>query len=485
MSQIKYNNAKQIVREVMVRIARGVLEDNLIETIDRIPLDMCPSSKEAVRCCIYKDRAVVKYRCMAVLGMPTEEETDELTPLSDYARQALKGQFSDKRLLTILDVACSMCQKAHYYITNACKGCTARPCTLICPKKAVHIRNGQAEIDMANCINCGRCLSACPYHAIVHIPVPCEQACPVQAISDNEQGSKVINKDRCIMCGKCLGACPFGAIMECSQIVSVLKCLKEHRHVTALPAPSLAGQFRADWERVKASLYRLGFDHVIEVAHGADMTSQHEAAELKKKLAQGQPFMTTSCCPTYFQAVKKHFPDLTEFVSETPTPMQYAGQLAKKENPETVTVFIGPCPAKRAEAAESEVIDYVLTFEELGAILVAAEIMPDEVDELAPAGTPPSDNARRFAIAGGVADAVIQASDNPAALVPVQITGINRANIALLRQYAEGKCPGNIVEVLACEGGCVGGPCTLQNSKIAKQFIEKQTSSAKLKTDNK
>ncbi len=475
-----YNNAARISREVIIRIARGFSQKDLFRMIDRIPVDMVPKDEANIRCCIYKDRALIKYRCMAALGIPAEDETDEITPLSEYAQRTLSAPDPEMPLLTILHAACTSCRKSHFHITNACKGCAARPCTTVCPKGAVKVVHGQAVIDSDSCVNCGKCRQICPYHAIVRIPVPCEESCPVQAIRDNEAGQKVIDRQRCISCGRCIGSCPFGAVMECSQMLPILRRLHGRGHVTALAAPALYGQFGASWAQLEQALLSIGFNEVIQVAQGAEEAIVHETDELYSRLSRKESFMTSSCCPSYIEAVNKHIPELKPFVSETPSPMIYSARRAKHQHPDTTVVFIGPCLAKRTEAARSEVVDFVMTFEELGALFVAAEVFPPELEGSRDPRRNPSVDAQGFAVSGGVAGAIARAwNHHDIPLKPAVIQHLDKKQITLLRQAVRGRYPGNFLEVMACEHGCAGGPCSLEKPETAEKKITQRLSSTK------
>ena len=152
------------------------------EDIDRLPLQLSPKhSKHAGRCCVHKERAVWKYKSLPLLGLNMEDETDELTPLSEYAKMAMdradNGRPKDE-IMCVVDEACSACVQINYEITDLCRGCTARHCQYNCPKGAIHIsaKTGKAWIDHETCVSCGICHKSCPYHAIVYIPVPCEEA---------------------------------------------------------------------------------------------------------------------------------------------------------------------------------------------------------------------------------------------------------------------------------------------------------------------
>jgi Fe-S-cluster-containing hydrogenase component 2 len=215
--------------------------NELLQKIDRMPYEMYPrNQKPKGRCCIHKERAVIKYKTMAMMGFTMQDETDEMTPLSSYARLMLTGNnHNDKRkLLHVMDEACSSCVKSNYEVSNLCRGCVARPCYTNCPKDAIYYdKEGKAHIDHDKCISCGKCHQVCPYHAIIYMPVPCEEACPVKAISKDEYGVEHIDPEKCIYCGKCLNACPFGAIFDKCEVFEVLKKIREGKKVVAMVAP--------------------------------------------------------------------------------------------------------------------------------------------------------------------------------------------------------------------------------------------------------
>ena len=404
------------------------------------------------------------------------DEEDELTPLSAYAKQALERRENAKEnLMCVIDEACSSCVQVNYEITNLCRGCVARSCYMNCPKDAIHFKkNGQAEIDHDTCISCGKCHQSCPYHAIVYIPIPCEEVCPVKAISKDEYGVEHIDESKCIYCGKCINACPFGAIFEISQVFDILQSIRRGEQVVAIVAPSILAQFGSPKEQVYGALKQIGFTDILEVAQGAMETTRREAAELVEKLHEGQPFMTTSCCPSYIQLVQKHIPDMKKYVSSTGSPMYYASRIAKEQYPKAKVVFVGPCVAKRKEVKNDPCVDYTLTFEEIASIFTGMEINLDTVEPYEMAFTS-SREAHGFAQTGGVVNAVKVCLGDKQDVNAIQIANLNKKNVSLLRAYAKtGKVPAQFVEVMACEGGCVTGPCVYGDKSAGQKQLMKE-----------
>ena len=475
------NNTTRVRRAIMIRLAQLCFEGKLAEKVDRIPIEMRPKGGPHDRCCIHKERAVIKYRLMASMGFKVEDETDELVSLGEYAERALAREKITSSDLTVIDEACSACVRTNYFVTNACRGCFARPCTVNCPKKCISFVEGQARIDPDKCINCGKCMKVCPYHAIVYVPIPCEEECPVDAISKSDDGIEVIDESKCIMCGKCMSACPFGAIMDLGQIVDVAKHLMSDRPVVALIAPALVGQFAAPLDKIVGALKQLGFDHVVEVAVGADIVARRESVELAERLREGDPFMTASCCPAYVATVEKHVPELKPLVSKTCTPMHCAAEIAAQQYPDAVRVFIGPCAAKKYEGARDPLVDYVLTFEELGSMLAAKGIEVEDVEPQNP-DLPALSSGRGFPVSGGVAAAVKDMLDEDCSLKyeirPELVDGISKQSIKALKNYAVHGGDFNMLEVMCCEGGCVAGPCVIGNPKTAARRAQDLKSSS-------
>ena len=273
------NNATKIRREILIRILDLYRMGTLESEARLIPNRMYPKDEPGVRCCIYKDRAVSRLRSIAALGWGAEDDLDDGKSLNEYAVEALRRESLDGPVMTVLDIACKGCVNNRYYITDVCQGCLARPCMVNCPKDAITVVDGRSIIDPDKCIDCGKCKVVCPYNAVTKVSVPCEEACPVGAISKNKTGRATIDFDKCISCGRCMRSCPFGAVMEKSQIVDVARAVTGEREVVAMVAPAIVGQFPGNLEQIAAGLLQMGFDRVVEVAQGADITTIKEAEE--------------------------------------------------------------------------------------------------------------------------------------------------------------------------------------------------------------
>ena len=367
------SNTTHLKREVLVRLIRAFINQEM-GSIRELPFQMRPKNGDApYRCCIYKERAILRQRAIAGLGCSVETD-DEMTSLNEYAKQAMERKEPEGEILTVVDAACKGCVPSRVYVTELCQGCVARPCVSTCKFGAIQIKDGRSVIDGEKCKNCGMCISVCPYSAIVKLKVPCEDACPVGAIHKNEMGHAVIDFDKCISCGACVGACPFAAVHEKSEVIDVLKAMRDGKRVVAMLAPAVVGQLPVSINKIAQALVESGFSEVFEVAQGADTTARTEAEDFKERMEKGNEFMTTSCCAAYNELVDKHIPEMKPFRSETRTPMHYTAEFVKNKYPDAVTVFIGPCVAKRKEAQKDEYTDLVMNFEEMGALFVARGI---------------------------------------------------------------------------------------------------------------
>jgi iron only hydrogenase large subunit-like protein len=252
--------------------------------------------------------------------------------------------------------------------------------------------------------------------------------------------------------------------MERSQILGVLSAMARGEELVAMIAPAVSAQFPGSVEQLMGAALKAGFTDVMEVALGAEVTTSKETAEFIERISHDpKTLMTTSCCPAYVNLIAKHLPQFIGHVSSTQSPMVYAAEMVHAERPHARTVFVGPCIAKRCEARRKG-IDFVLSFEEFGAILAGRKIDIIACEPLERRRAADV-SARNFARSCGVTEAVLKkaTSEIPGfKLEAKQIDGIDRKTIGMLKLHDLGKLPGNFLEVMACPGGCVNGPCSLR-----------------------
>ncbi len=465
---VAQNKAIQIRRELEERIVRMIFDETLLDEIDKIPMKMRPRGSESFRCCIYRDRALIKQKIMAMLGFVYENEEDELNNLSDYVLQSFVKATSDREILRVVEDVCLGCQQNNYVVTNMCRGCLGRPCEVNCPKDAIYFVGSKAVINPDKCVSCGICEGVCPYHSIIYAPVPCEQSCPVGAISKNENGKETIDFDKCTYCGKCVMTCPFGAVVEETHLFDLAFSLKRKKQVVAMLAPSVAAQFSCSLPQMKAALIKMGFEDVIYVAEGAELTTQNEAEEFIEK---GGALLTTSCCPSFVNIIEKHVPSLKDNMSHTPSPMVYTAQIVRERYPNASSVFIGPCVAKKAESFKVGGIDMVINFEELDAMLMASDLDPATIN-LMDTSVEATGDAWGFASTGGVMAAVKNKLPKNIDLRPVVLNGLDRKSIKQLNLLQK-KNEFNFVEGMSCEGGCVGGCYMSVKPNVALKRLNK------------
>lgn len=458
----KFDNKVQLLKNKVLReVARLAWDNALLENITEIPKIISPGKTPTMRCCVYKERAI----------------------LSERVRLAIGGNRYNKKVIQVIDIACEDCPTGGYEVTSACRGCLAHRCEEACPVGAITFGNDQkAYIDKSKCIECGKCASTCPYNAIHNYKRPCETSCKVKAISMGENKEAKIDYDKCIACGACVYQCPFGAITDRSYILDVIDLIKgsengKRYRVFALVAPSIASQFRyAALGQVLQAIRLLGFTDLREVAHGADLVAEAEAKELAEK-----GFLTSSCCPAFVSYIEKYFPALREHISHNLSPAGTLAALIKQELPTAKIVFIGPCTAKKTEFQREEysgLIDSVLTFEELQALIDSKDLDVPTLAEISLEEA--SSFGRRLARTGGLSEAVCRAAtQNGATDAPrtIACNGIEECKAALLRA-SKGVLPFDFIEGMACKGGCINGAGALSHDDRNRLKIDSYADAA-------
>ena len=464
--ELKFDTKVQYLKyRVLCEVARLAWKDQLLENVLNIPKTIVPGKTPTMRCCVYKERAILGERVNIAMG----------------------GDGDNHNIIQVIDIACDECPAAGYEVTSNCRGCLAHRCKSTCPRGAIWFDDKhEAHIDKSKCVECGQCAKVCPYSAIINRQRPCQSACKVKAISITEDGAAAIDEGKCIQCGACVYQCPFGAIMDRSYILDVIDMIRgsegnRNYKVYALVAPSISCQFSGvKLGQVVSAIKKIGFHTVVEAALGADMVALDETRELVEK-----GFLTSSCCPGFVKYVKSQFPALEPYISHNPSPMAALAKYIKDTTPGAKVVFIGPCTAKKAEAQLESVkpyVDAVMTFEELQALIDSREIDMTALEEDV------LDNAsyygRIFARSGGLTDAVGQAVKELGLDFSVRAAvcnGIEECRVALLKK-SKNVLPENFIEGMACVGGCIGGAGCITHEARDKADVDKYGKLAMEKT---
>lgn len=451
--------------KVLEKVARNAWDGNIIDGALAIPTEIMPGKNPTMRCCVYKERAILSERVKHAMGEKDRREN----------------------VIEVIDIACDDCPAGGFTVTDTCRGCIAHGCAEACPFDAISFdAEKRAYIDKSKCKNCGKCAVNCPYTAITNRKRPCEEACKIKAISESQAGHAQIDREACTSCGSCVYKCPFGAITDTSYILDAIKIIREsdggkNYKAYAVIAPAIASQFTyASFGQVISGIKALGFNFVVEAARGADFVAHEESGELIEK-----GFLISSCCPAFVELVEKQFPTLKEFISHNLSPMATISKKIKEDDGGSRVVFIGPCTAKKKEIKKPEVSPYVdcaITFEELLALFDSRDIdltqLPEtKLDEASYFG-------RIFARCGGLAEAIQRGISERGSDFEVKShvsDGLESCRAALLQAKA-GKLDANFIEGMACVGGCIGGAGVLIHTDKNRTAIDKYGEKAKYKS---
>lgn len=320
-----------------------------------------------------------------------------------------------------------MAEKQIYYHSvrldrDKCQGCTN--CLKRCPTDAIRIRDNRAMVIKQNCIDCGECIRVCKHHAKV-------------AVTDK------------------------------------MSILDNFEYKIALPAPALYSQFPQvhSSEPIIASLYKLGFDEVFEVARAAEVISY---AIRKVMFTEDRPRpVISSACPAVLRLIQIKYPSLLENVIDMVSPMEAAAKLAKEEFAEKHHVpiekigafFISPCAAKLTAVRnpigqEKSWVDGVIAIRDLYTQIKALVKEPQAQLDIERASTV----GVRWSIPSGEADAVGMRHT-------LCVDGIENVKHALELIENNQFERLDYVECLACTNGCLGGPLSVENGYVSKSRL--------------
>jgi NADH-quinone oxidoreductase subunit G len=362
--------------------------------------------------------------------------------------------------------------------------------------------------DPNKCVLCGDCVRFCSEIQGVGAIDFAHRGADAMVSPAYECG---LDKTECVYCGQCANVCPTGAIVPKSDIESVWKDIfNKEKTVIAQIAPAtrvaLGEAFGFDSGdnvngRMVAALRTIGFDKVYDTSYAADLTVIEEANEfLNRKQKNEKLPIFTSCCPAWVKNAEQYHPELLEKLSSCRSPQQMFGSLLKDEEvkaganrKDTVVVSVMPCTAKKYECQRDEFkvdgipdVDYVLTTTELIRMIKEAGIQFKDLEPEAldmPFGLY-SGAGVLFGKTGGVSEAVLRYAaglkgkdtpveietlqDNVNGLTVIQATvgdlelkvgvvyGLKAAN-DLANEVKAGKVDLDIIEVMACPDGCIGG----------------------------
>lgn len=458
----------KIRHTVLYHVAKLAFEGRLEEEYQYIPEIMLPGPLPSYRCCVYREREVVRNRVRLAMGKAPE-------------------QIDNGNLIQVIDAACSDCPISGYLVTENCQNCVGKACLHSCKFGAITLGKTRTEIDKQKCKECGMCARVCPYQAIIHMKRPCKASCPVDALEYDEYGLAAINGEKCISCGQCIHSCPFGAIGTKNDIVPVIEHLKSDRPVFVMFAPATEGQFGRDitMASFRKAAKEVGFTDMIEVGLGADLTTRSEAMEWHEAYEKGE-MKTTSCCPAFVNLINKHYPELADNMSTSVSPMCQLSRLLKAKYPGAVTVFVGPCIAKKSEIRDQKIegnVDYALIYSEFEAMMKAKGVTLEPAENDFQRS---SKYGKGYATSGGVTDSCIaylkeQGIEDD--LKVLKVSGTREIKKALNLAKA-GKLEEQFIEGMACEGGCFYGPSGFDHSVKAKNAREAMISQADDRTIN-
>ena len=309
----------------------------------------------------------------------------------------------------------------------------------------------------------------------------CQKSCIFDAIETGKEGELFINPSRCEGCAACIDACKSNHLAASKDVLPAMRAVRNASGpVYLMVAPAFSGQFRGHVTagKLRSACKALGFTGMVEVALFADILTLKEALEFERHVREPGDFQLTSCCcPVWIAMIRKRYHELLPHVPGAVSPMVACGRFLKRIHPDAVTIFAGPCLAKKKEAKEPDIadaVDYVLTFQEMQDIFDAAEIsleeLPEEEKEHA------SKAGRLYARAGGVSQAVeemvLQLSPYGKINVRCEQANGTKECMEMMRRIQNKETDANFFEGMGCVGGCVGGPKAIIDSEKGKRYVD-------------
>jgi len=318
----------------------------------------------------------------------------------------------------------------------------------------------------AECQDCYRCLRQCPVKAI-----------------QVEGGRATVVPELCIACGQCVAACPSHAKQVRSDLFPVFKLLRSERPVYVSLAPSWVTEFPdVSPEAMIAALRKLGFSGVSETALGA----QEVSAAVAHILAKGGPqLLLSTACPAAVDFIRGYMPELVPNLTPLLSPMlSHCRMLRQAYGNHIGVVFFGPCVAKKTEADNHPaLLDAAMTFTDLRAMLrqekiIPADLLPGPADTFMPFA---AKEGSLYPVEGGMSDTVKAYAGNDSVCFTT-LAGIPTIETALQGIHTHVLSRPVFVEMLACVGGCVRGPCVSSHRPRLLDQLDVFTRAAKPET---
>ena len=383
------------------------------------------------------------------------------------------------------------------------------------PSNAVKISKDNAAIEriLDKCINCGMCTQTCLLK---------------EGMMFDE------NSDLCVNCGQCVVYCPTKALIPKSSYKEFIEAKKQGKICIAYTSPSVrvsvAEIFNLNPGTIEISkmvglLKYLGFDYIFDTTFGADLTIMEEASELVDRIKNNKPLpMFTSCCPAWVKYAEQFYPELLDNISTCKSPIGMMGPVVQeyftRENniskDDIFTVAITPCTAKKFEIKREEIwgTDLVITVNELNNIVKQEKIKYEDIKESefdsffkegSGAGT-------IFGNTGGVMEAALRTAsylimgkslenivfepvrgyDNVREAeiiiddIKLNVCVIHKMSSAkeILDEVKNGTSKYHFIEIMNCEGGCIGGGGQIISDITDEVNIKKTKISNLYKRDN-